>query len=199
MKIALLGAPGSGKTKIARALSKELSEFGPFKIIDNYVPKLERRFDFAYGHFASYVPNLSVALERIGLENAAGENFITCGTIFETISYLSLHITVANRFAPEGQLELARAGATMSALGMMVADTFNYDYAFRLPYKKPQDDWDGDLDVLIPQILEEFYYYVSPLDLTFKKNLELASGIIRQIEKEKSEQAETTEDDEPSV
>lgn len=198
MRIGLVGAPGSGKTKFANALTKELDEYD-LSIIDRYVPKFSKRYDFAVGHFASFIPNLSIALDRLGLENAAQDNFITCGTIFETMSYLLLHANEANKRSADGRLEVARASATMGAMGMLVTDGTFYDYLFYLPYKTERNDWDGALDKLIPQLVEEFFVYMVKLDLSFTKNIELAAGIIRDIEKEKSEAIETTSDDEPSV
>lgn len=193
MKIALLGAPKSGKSKFAKALAKELADVAELKVIDNYVNKLSKRSDTAMSHFASYIPNLMVATERVALENAAGDNFITCGTIFDTISYTVLHGRAASKFADEAQAEAARASATLGAMGMLVADTFKYDYAFYLPYKKDKDDWNGDLNRLIPLMVEQHYYYVTSLDGTLEENVDLATTVIRKLEKEKNE---TPSDDE---
>lgn len=201
MKIALLGAPGSGKTKFARELAKRVDDLGPFKLVDNYVPKLEKRTGLSFGHFATYVPNLMVATERIAAEEAAGPNTITCGTIFESIAYTALHSSVASQKAPAQRLERARAEATLQAMGMLVADTFNYKYAFYLPYKRKREGWNQTLNDLLPTVWGEFFYYISRLDLTFEKNLDLAETVIREMEKEDSESVENqvTPDEQPAV
>lgn len=188
MKIALLGAPGAGKTRIARELRAALAEkYGAFVLIDNYVQQLEKRTNFAYGHFASYVPNLTVALDRTGIENKhADNNTITCGTIFDTISYTILHGREAARFSPEGQLEMVRANATLGTMGMLVADTFNYNYAFYLPYsekaKTKRSKLDVILDATIPLIVEENFMHITRLEGTIKEKVDFAVQIIDKLE-----------------
>src|ERR1700733_12132818 len=88
MKVALLGPPGSGKTKIANRLRKLLD--GQWKVVDNYIDTLVRRTGQPFGVNVNYYGHLAAITARMVAEWEAenkGLNTITCGSIFESIIY----------------------------------------------------------------------------------------------------------------
>src|SRR5438105_13754832 len=102
MKIAVIGAPGSGKSKFARELRKNLNGSDhvdeKFGITDRYVEKLAKRTGLAFGHFAGYPENFMVIGERLAAEYATGlqfQNQIVCGTVIDTTVYCAMHGDVA--------------------------------------------------------------------------------------------------------
>jgi energy-coupling factor transporter ATP-binding protein EcfA2 len=133
MKIGLIGAPGSGKSKLARALAKT----SPYTVVDNYVDRLRKQDGLAYGGFGNYMDNIQVAFKRRELETKAahsGANTITCGTIVDTNVYAFLWtdlVTTDRNLIP---LEHQRVETAMKTFGMLYAHLFDYDFAFYLPY-----------------------------------------------------------------
>lgn len=144
IKVALLGAPSSGKTATAQDIKDGLPDFN-IAICDDYVPDIEQRSDNTLGHFASYLGNLQVALgrwerERMVIRDEQPDILITCGTVVETTVYEAIDaLAQANTSKQDGTLTLRalqndkRASVTMTILGIIAYDTWDYDYAYHLP------------------------------------------------------------------
>src|SRR4051812_40126539 len=93
LRIALVGAPQSGKTELAKQLETALS---PRKavVVDDYVSELGNRTNLAFSHYANYLGNCQVAIARYNAECTAQLKqvaVITCGTVLETTVYSALH------------------------------------------------------------------------------------------------------------
>src|ERR1035437_4633844 len=153
MKVALLGAPGAGKTTVAKRLAaalnreerlryeaehpdeqKRKSGSATWKVIDGYVEHLAHRTGCLYGHNGDYSHNLQVMAERWTLEAEAlnkGYSTITCGSIYETILYSSL-----KEFMPITEQEIVMGRdymqTTMRFFGWMENQTYNYNELFYL-------------------------------------------------------------------
>ena len=148
MRIGLAGIPGSGKTELALALKKQFeSEGSSVVVIDDYVPKIEKDTNLALGFSASYAGNIHVALGRAAEERKLVENppdfTITCGTLFETSSYM------AQNFEAEYSLLLRdddkynfaqRSEATMRIMACFYIDLVKYDHIFHLTPIHASDD-----------------------------------------------------------
>lgn len=134
MKIALIGVPGAGKTKLANVLKKELS----LKVVDNYVSKLEKDIGFSLGYNAGYMLNVLIAAKRWELECKAGEDRVTCGTIVETACYVATWATDIGEHVTQDDYVLDRmyARTTMDLTTLFYLDTFKYDKVFYLPLTK---------------------------------------------------------------
>lgn len=151
MKIALVGAPNSGKTELAQQLQEKLENS---KIVDDYIPALEQRSDVALGHFGTYIGNIQSALARWEAERIAAkdaENLICCGTIIETCVYAAINGLI--QFNASGPIERPqmdqRSQIALMLLGVVALDTVDYDHLFYLPLSqewKDEHGWDGAVD-----------------------------------------------------
>lgn len=153
-RIGLVGAPGSGKTRLAHKLADELrQEYGTTKVIDSYVQPIIDKTGIALGHFATYLGNLMIAGERLQAELAwqkAKVNSITCGTILETTTYLSTAVGIQKERDPQNNYLFERARVQLESFGLILHDTFRYDHVFYLPL--PETD---DKEVIFDQHLDQ--------------------------------------------
>lgn len=148
MNIALIGAPGSGKSELGQRLVESLGGHNTERnvaLVDNYVQAVERKAMIAVGPLSDYLGNMFVALERYGQERRKrdwAETTITCGTLIETAVYMAMHfVSLANILDDAGK---SAAGPQMEAVLRMLAvlynDIFTYDYAFYLPPRQGDED-----------------------------------------------------------
>jgi hypothetical protein len=164
MKIAILGAPGSGKTEVAGALADKFGN-SYTAIVDEYVDKLSVETNVAFGHVGGFLGNLQVAFERLRCEQMAdtynADHIITCGTLVETTLYTRLYAEARVEVAPKDEIhrELARATNAAMMYGQLVWDTWRYDYVFvnPLPEEKVDDSWDSILNNDLISGLEAFF------------------------------------------
>ena len=163
MKIALVGAPESGKTEVAEELAALLDE-GTVAVVDDYVSKLSDATNIAFDHFAGYLNNLQVAFKRLEAEQEAATldcPVITCGTLMETTLYCTLHgqVVMSAPDTREKQIEFARGDTAGRTLALLVHDSWRYDHVFYLPYADERRDtsWNSILDTDLPSALEQFF------------------------------------------
>lgn len=158
--IAIIGAPQSGKSKIAQEVEKAIldgsSKFKKVHIVDDYIPSWQSRTGMAVGEFGTYIVNSQVALERLNAEEQALNIYqdanlddfllITCGTLVETVVYhsfnsycLAIH---GGSDQPSGTMQNdRRSSITMQWLTLLRADSWKYDKAFYIPLDgKIKDD-----------------------------------------------------------
>jgi energy-coupling factor transporter ATP-binding protein EcfA2 len=149
MRIGLAGVPGSGKTKLAKALNEKLSQDGSkVIIIDDYVSEIEQESDLALGFNAAYAGNLHIALGRAARERlATKENpdyTITCGTLFETSSYTAQGFEEEFSFLTrdDDKYNFAqRSEATIRIMACFYIDLVKYEHIFHLtPLNTSEDD-----------------------------------------------------------
>jgi hypothetical protein len=191
MKFAIVGAPESGKTAVAKSVARRLRKDGlTVKIIDNYVDGLTKTTDLAYGHFATYQLNFQLLFYRWTLEQEAVKDgydvILTCGSIYETTTYCLLCNNRTWVKTPEDVLAHV-IGKTcmefMSTIDFLISD---YYHIFRLPYTDKKlsekgDSWDTVIDKKLPEVIDGYFKYATVLDGTQKENTDLAINIINNI------------------
>lgn len=154
--IALLGAPGSGKSRLATAIEEEyIKRDGscedcdtPVVIVDNYAQKVRDDGQYEIGLNGGYMANVSIAVQRYNDERYAyhetkAKTVITCGTIIETSVYLSMNFErmLHSATSDEDKLITAqRIEGTVKMLAVLYMDTFRYTKAFYVPAMQVPDD-----------------------------------------------------------
>lgn len=155
--IALIGAPGSGKTDLATALITRI-EAGEPKCeqcppnalgVDLYANEARDQGEYEIGLDGGYMANISVAVARYNNERIIGHRMkpklmITCGTVIETAVYTAMNFerSLAIKNTDEEKMEEAKRfqGCT-SMLAVMFMDMFKYERSFYLPSPtKPEDE-----------------------------------------------------------
>lgn len=204
MKIAILGAPGAGKSKLARRIVNRFPD-EKWGIIDGYVDKLSKRTGLEYGHFASYEQNLQVMTERWTLEAEAAHkgwpHTITCGSIYETIIYCALHSQFSPIVDVDAELRESIYGRSiMHALGAIENATTNYDIMFYLPWdeshvKKEEHSWDNVLNLKIPEVLDGQLKYAIVLNNTSRATVDKVYELIQGFREFEA----TASDDQPTI
>jgi hypothetical protein len=163
MKIALIGAPNSGKTELAQQLRHALSQTDRTTLVDDYIAEVEKRSDVVLSHYATYLGNIQAAIGRFEHERKAVSEckdgiVITCGTLVENSVYTATlaYITndAASGDAPYRMVNDTRANLCMSWLGTLRHDTWDYDLVYYLPLPDDADRWDSVVDQHIPEAAE---------------------------------------------
>jgi energy-coupling factor transporter ATP-binding protein EcfA2 len=185
MKIALLGAPGAGKstfaTKLATALREQKGEVKrqTVKIVDKYVDRLIKDTGYAYGIFATYPQNFQILFERWSAEqraeNAGAETIITCGSLYETVLYTALRVN-SNVALKEDQELIVHGRVAMEALGMIEKEIADHDLLFFLPYSEKTlavkgRSYDTVINEKIPEVVSGYFKNLVALDGTSKKKV----------------------------
>lgn len=183
--IALVGAPGSGKTRLTRALITRLEtdepkcEQCPAKAVgvDSYAQETSHDGEYAIGLDGGYMANIAIAVNRYNNERFIGhhiqpETMITCGTVIETAVYMTQHFerTLNLMTSEEDRFQEGKRfeGCTFM-LAVLYMDTFKYDKIFYLPtLTKPEDErwlvFERNLQAafqayqapVVPLVIEEF-------------------------------------------
>jgi hypothetical protein len=202
MKLALFGAAGSGKTDIAKRLTRGLNRDGEghWVVIDGYVDRLTERTGCLYGESGDYEHNLQVMVERWTLEAEAihkGYHTITCGTAYDTLFWSSLIDTI-----PPAVWNMEIPALCMTFLGEMERRTYNYNTLFYLPWDASQHDeparnWEMVRNAKLPEIAEGMGRYFIELTGTPRQKTTHALDIARHIRS--ISDPLPTEDDQPSV
>lgn len=190
-RIALTGAPGSGKSALATALLPENTSYRParrVRHIDGYADGLRSRTQWAFGYYGGWIANLAVAFERTTLEEQQarlmemgdypGEGepvLITCGTLVDTIAYtaMTMNVNHVDESNP-GENDYLRVSNTMHMLGMLFHDTWpgRYDHVFYLPTSSEQP-LDRHLSVEIQAALNQLGTPYVELPLSFQEQLDV--------------------------
>ena len=184
MKIAIIGAPGAGKSELGWTLQDALDGGGdPDKWIclDEYAEEACDEIDYAPGTAGGYIANLAVALSRIGMERTSSfENTITCGTLLETSVYSAMDFEITSKYQGEDEIlnNTRRVEAVLKTLACLYADSFDYDLVFYLPARS--EEW-AEFDKNLQTAFAAFFLVetVPLLEDTMEENAEIALKIIK--------------------
>src|SRR5208282_1202243 len=200
MKIALLGAPGSGKSKLAVSIAKTLRKDGEqWTIVDDYIDNLKKSTGYEFDFFATYAQNFQILFRRWTEEQNAEHtypdtNLITVGSPYETILYTALKVNATLTMKEATPLAQLQGQVAMQALGLFEAPISNYDLMFFLPYDAPTrlekgKSYDTVIDVQLPEIVGGYYKYLATLDGNHKAKTKRAQQIIGSYRATQAEEA----------
>lgn len=177
MRIALVGVPGAGKSRIARKLEKE---FG-FPVIDGYVDRLESQIDKSLGFNADFIPNLGVAYERLFREWEVlkdEDSYIICGTVLESACYTSIWAASTMHLAESQIIQRQSINAIMDIFGIITVENWAYDLVFYLPPPQDATELENRLDF---SIRDGFAMLgIDHVPLTDDDRVEQASTIVKE-------------------
>lgn len=148
MRICVIGAPKSGKTKFAKAKAQELQ----IKLLDNLPKKYITKTGLALGRVSDYRVDVMFSSHILELENKYKEDgyVITASPIY-TLAHFALK---ANYIDNDDQEGVNRVLWSSIFLAQVVQDSLWYDETYYLPYKG-KDEYNQALDKSIRQVMAD--------------------------------------------
>lgn len=146
MKIAIVGAPGTGKTKKARELAKETG----YSVIDNIPQNFSRRTKLAIGFPSDYRVDMILAGERLEkiLDNWNNDIIMT-SSILDSLAYARVRQVLLDDTETD-EFELQKGLDMLGIFYHATMNSFGYDKVYLMEYKKKDE-----MNLLIQGALEE--------------------------------------------
>lgn len=184
VQIGLVGAPGSGKSKVAAefaAISAEwFQEHGEHLwTITNPGEQIKQRFDQAVGVFGSWEDDVRayhVRFEDEELARRAGVSFVSVGTAVENIAHCGVNLEnmMVGLATPDTQQRVQQQQVAMTMLTFLFLNNFRYLFGFYVPHPGAavilpgQDDSENTynlrIDAAIRHIFGNFGLRIQVLD-----------------------------------
>lgn len=194
MKIGIIGAPGSGKTELA----KELEKLTGLPVVDGYVERLASRTNLALGFAADFIPNYDVAFERFNLEREVDKEVpghITCGTAVDSICYAAMWAADIVRLysdTGEEQFQRGRSNLVMDFFSIFLTETWSYDIVLYKPL--PQSDKGELVNRLDHSIRDALAMLgIDHIPLTDEDPIQQATDIVKERLEHNTESTENSE------
>ncbi len=187
MIIGIMGAPGSGKSSLARALATKLNERDDFRskwtVVDDYVPKLAKRTGLSYGHNATLPQNMEILFERWTREQEVEEKG---GQVIASVTYAGMYLTTED-YIRGTPLSFLQGKITMEYLGVLEDSIGAYNVVFYLPYnaktkEKKGRSYDMVLDQQVPEVAKGFDRSFVTLEGPLKSKVAHALSTISTLE-----------------
>jgi hypothetical protein len=148
LRVALLGAPTSGKTEIAKRFM-ELTD-RDFTLVDNPTPAVaEAGFDI--GREADYRAAWLIAAQQAMDEHVApeGQDLLVCGTLLQRLAHTGSRVQYIGERAQKFQSvdyrrDLMHENYIGHLIAALMAEEFQYHFIFYVPLK-------GNTDLILPE------------------------------------------------
>lgn len=184
--IALVGAPGSGKSLVAEEYKRLTADYyeehdSELVIVPNAARTFEERYEQPAGIFADFYFDLRCNFARYELEQntvESGKSFITCGTTLDNLAHSAVNMENLARGlqTDDTQRRLAQGQITMQALTWAFMERFRFTFGFYVP--KPgaslvlpgmvqvddTDNYDKRVDGALRQIFQNFNFRIQLLE-----------------------------------
>jgi deoxyadenosine/deoxycytidine kinase len=213
IRIAVIGAPGSGKSAFAQKLATEIraargetKKKTPVRVVDGYMDKLQKKTGYAFDIFATVPQNLQVLFHRWTLEQEAEKAgcdvLITAGSLYETILYGAMRINSDAVLYPKDKNIQVHGRVGMEAFGMIHSMIAVQDLLFYLPYTEKQvaekgRSYDVAINDKLPEVVDGYFRVLNVLEGTTKRKLADALRAVGAVERWKAENPSPS--DEPPV
>jgi AAA+ superfamily predicted ATPase len=155
MKIALIGAPGSGKTAFAKKLAKEYG----IPVYDNEAQKFTKKTDIIVGLASDFRVELALLGERI--QNAYKyweEEGVFTQTILDSFAYQNIRREFGMRSYTENDIEfvsnLEREEGLTKIFAEVFLRTFKYDKIYHLKMFEDTTDTESHPELFLAKIIE---------------------------------------------
>jgi hypothetical protein len=195
LRIAILGAPGSGKSSFAKTLATKLrTNDRKVKIVDGYMENLVKRTGYAFDIFATYPQNLQVLFERWTREQEAEKTgchtLITVGSLYETILYTGLRVNSELVLKADKTIQM-QGRVSMEMLGVIQSLIATHDLLLFLPYtnkvlSEKGRSYDVAINEKLPEVVAGYFRPLTPLTGTTKTKVKDALTVIKSIEEWKA-------------
>lgn len=192
--IYLCGAPGSGKSALAKRLAQDLSGLleGEIEIIDEYTDEVER-LGYKVAGEGAYLSNMVIYSEHRHAEDLVRmkqNNFITCGGGIERLAHAGVRTEVMNAGVktPENDMRVMKEMQTATMFSFLLADTFAYSFVFYLPRREsvllPGEDHKEPfykrVDFAIRTTIDKFRVPAFEVEGTIDEQVEKVKAIIEE-------------------
>jgi len=207
IRIAIVGAPGSGKSAFAKALVAELKERDKsVRLVDGYVQKLQKKTGYAFDIFATVPQNLQILFHRWTLEQEAEKAgcdiLVTAGSLYETILYGAMRINSDAVLQPKDKTLQVHGRVGMETFGMIQSLIATHDLLFYLPYTEKQiakkgRSYDVAVNDKLPEVADGYFRMLNVLEGSTPRKIKDALKAIGAVERWKAENP--APNDEPPV
>lgn len=204
LRIGILGAPGSGKSKFAKSLATSIRRerrispvLQPVKVVDGYMNNLVKNTGYAFDIFATYPQNLQILFDRWTREQEAENDchtLISVGSLYETVLYTGLRVNSDILLKENDTAAKMQGRIIMETMGVIHSLIATHDLLLFLPYSpKVMEEKGRSYDVVVneklPEVVQGFNRSLIPLIGTTKQKVKNAIEAVRQVETRKAEVA----------
>lgn len=152
MKIIIVGAPGAGKTKLAKELAKEYN----CTLIDNIAQNFARRTKLAVGFPSDYRVDMILAGERLEkILTNWNNDFVMTSTILDSLAYSRVRQVLLDETEVD-EIEIQKNLDMVGLFYQATQNSFRYDKVYFLPYENKKENLSNLISGALEEVLQHF-------------------------------------------